>query len=329
MQQSKKINSILYIEWLVKIAIASFAVWFIFQRVFEKGNMEELVASYKILFKEDFSLHLIVIVTLLMLLNWSLEAWKWKLMICKVEEVGFFRSLEAVFSGLTVSFFTPNRTGEFAGRIFQLKKADRIKASIITIIENSSQLIITIFTGSVALIFYLIRYTDMNTYWLVACTVFSITIALAAVFLYLNITLLENFFDRFHFLKKYHPYIEVFSFYSTGELVRILFISLLRFFVFTLQFYLLLELFGIALPYLSTLLMTTMIFYVMTLVPTFFLTELAVRGSVAIAFLGALTNNEAGIINSTVSLWLINLAIPALIGAFFVFTFRFRKYKSV
>lgn len=326
--QSKKINSIRYLEWLIKIVIALIAVWFIYKRVFEKGSIDALFISYKALFHEAYSLSLIILIVLLMLVNWSLEAWKWKLMISKVEEVGFFRSLEAVFSGLTVSFFTPNRTGEFAGRIFQLRSADRIKAAIITIIENSSQLIITIVTGSVALVFYIIHYVDMNTYWVIASTVFSLTIAAVAVFLFLNISLLENFFDRFRLLKKFHPYIEIFSYYHATELVRVLFISLLRFFVFTVQFYLLLQLFGIPLPYPPALVMITMIFYVMTLVPTFFITELAVRGSVAIAFLGRLSTNEAGIINSTVSLWLINLALPALIGSAFVFTFRFRKRKS-
>jgi hypothetical protein len=327
MGQSKKINSIRYLEWPVKIVIAALAIWFIYKRIFEKGSAE-LFSSYKVLFHDSSSLSFILIIVFLMLVNWSLEAWKWKLMIGKIEEVGFFRSLEAVFSGLTVSFFTPNRTGEFAGRIFQLQKADRIKASIITIIENNSQLVMTIVTGSVALIFYLTGYVDMNAYWLAACVVASITIAVASIFLYLNISLLENFFDRFKALKKFHPYIEVFSFYHTKELVRVLLLSFLRFIVFTLQFYLLLQLFGITLSYLPALIMITMIFYVMTLVPTFFITEIAVRGSVAIAFLGALSTNEAGIVNSTVSLWLINIALPALIGSAFVFTFRFRKRRS-
>ncbi len=328
MQQSKRINSTKYLEWLVKITIAGLAIWFIYKRIFEKGSVDELFLSYKALFSDSSSSLLIICVILLMFLNWSLEALKWKLMIRKVEEVGFLRALEAVFSGLTVSFFTPNRTGEFAGRIFQLKIADRIKASIITIIENSSQLVMTIFTGSIATVFYLTDYTEMNSSWLAAAIVLSLSIAMVSIFLFLNISFLETFFDRFKVLKKYHPYIELFSFYTATELTRVLFISLLRFFVFTLQFYLLLKLFGITLPYLDAMIMITIIFYVMTLVPTFFLTELAVRGSVAITFLGALTSNETGIVSSTISLWLINLALPALIGSIFVFTFRFRKYKT-
>ncbi len=328
MQQSKKINSIRYLEWLIKIIIASATIWFIYKRIFKKGSIDDLFASYKILFNDASSLLLIIIILVLMFLNWSLEAWKWKLMISKIEGVGFFRSLEAVFSGLTVSFFTPNRTGEFAGRIFHLQKADRIKAAIITIIENNSQLIITIVTGSIALIFYLFGYVEMNTYSFTACTVFSLTIGGTVVFLFLNISLLETFFDRFRLLKKFHPYIEIFSFYSRKDLVRVLMISFLRFFVFTIQFYLLLKLFGAPLPYLPALMMITMIFYVMTLVPTFFITELAVRGSIAITFLSSLTTNEPAIINSTVSLWLINIALPALIGSVFVFSFRLRKIKS-
>ena len=323
--RSKKINPISYLEWPAKIIIAAAALWFIYKRIFVKGNIHELLDAYIPLFHETTSQRLIIIVVLLMIANWSLEAWKWKLMIAKIEHISFIRSLEAVFSGLTVSFFTPNRTGEFAGRVFQLQKADRIKASIITIIENNSQLIITILTGSIALTFYLSTYAEMNIYWFAASTLFSLTIGAMAVFFFLKISVLETFFERFTPLRKFHPYLEIFSYYSAKELLQVLSLALLRYVVFTTQFYLLLELFGASIPLLPALIMITMIFYVMTLVPTFFVTELAVRGSVAIAFLSVLTGNETAIINSTVSLWLVNIAVPSLIGSISVLTFHFRK----
>ena len=69
----------------------------------------------------------------------------------------FGQSIKAIFSGLSVSFLTPNRTGEFLGRIIFIPKVNRIKASIITFICNYSQLLTTITIGLVSL-FYLPNY---------------------------------------------------------------------------------------------------------------------------------------------------------------------------
>ena len=65
---------------------------------------------------------------------------------------------KAVFLGITVSIFTPNRIGEFGGRIFCLKSADRIKGVIITILGNVAQLLVTIIFGSIAFLFYIKRF---------------------------------------------------------------------------------------------------------------------------------------------------------------------------
>jgi hypothetical protein len=68
--------------------------------------------------------------------------------------------------------------------------------------------------------------------------------------------------------------------------------------------------------------MIGMTYYVMALVPTIALTELGVRSAVAVLFLGQVTDRHPDIVNATVSLWLINLAVPALIGIVFVFMFK-------
>ena len=68
--------------------------------------------------------------------------------------------------------------------------------------------------------------------------------------------------------------------------------------------------------------MIAMTFFVMSVVPTFAITEIGVRGAIAAFFFGKLTSDVLPVLNATFSLWLINLAIPALIGTFFIFHFR-------
>ena len=68
-----------------------------------------------------------------------------------------------------------------------------------------------------------------------------------------------------------------------------------------------------------------LIFLFMTLTPTIALTEIGIRGSIAVLVLGIFSNNIIGILSSTVVLWIINLIIPAIIGSLFIFNLNFFK----
>jgi len=69
-----------------------------------------------------------------------------------------------------------------------------------------------------------------------------------------------------------------------------------------------------------------LIYLVMAAIPTITLTELGVRGSVSLYFIGLYFtnhNNDIAILSATTMVWIINLVIPALIGAVFVFRLKF------
>jgi hypothetical protein len=103
---------------------------------------------------------------------------------------------------------------------------------------------------------------------------------------------------------------------------------LLRYVVFTTQFYFLLEVFGVRGSFANEILLINMVFFVMTLIPTFALAEIGVRGAVATYFLSKLSVDSLAILNASISLWLINLVIPAIAGIIFIFQFRFSRDKQ-
>lgn len=328
MEQSKKNKSNHLRSLIIKIVIAVIAVWFIYKRVFERENIQDLFDEFKNIFSDNSKITLLVVVFILMIINWSVEAMKWRMMIGKIERITFLKSFEAVFSGLTISFFTPNRIGEYAGRVFHLKSADRIKATLITVIENTSQLLVTIVAGSIALIFYLNRFVKMDEYFFIGISILLIIFSFSSVLIFLNVSILETVLKRIRLTKSWMKYTEVFSYYSYRELISVIVLALIRYCIFTTQFYLLLILFDIQISYPVALLLISMIFYVMSLVPTIALTEIGVRGAVATFFLGHVTEQSVGAFNATISLWFINLTIPALIGTVFVFMFNLEKRKS-
>ena len=264
-------------------------------------------------------------VFILMIGNWTIEAFKWRSMISKIEHVKLSRSLEAVFSGLTISFFTPNRIGEYAGRVFHLQHGKRMQATLITVIENSSQLIVTVVTGCIASILYLNDYMDVNPVFMILYRILLASFAVISVLLYFNLDLFEKFFLRFKLSEYWRQIFHVFALYSSADLLKVLLLSCLRYFVFTLQFIILLKVYGCNFPFLTSMLMIAMTFFVISVVPTFAITEITVRGLVSTYFFGKLTIDTLPVLNAAFSLWLINLVLPAVAGAIFIFHFRFDK----
>ena len=120
-----------YLSILIKIVIVFFSFYFIYNELVHHNDVGRISLD-SLLDTIINNYILIFIVVLLMFVNWMLESLKWKFMIRKIEAISFFTSFRAIFSGITVSSFTPNRIGEYGGRVFCLEKSDRIQAVFIT-----------------------------------------------------------------------------------------------------------------------------------------------------------------------------------------------------
>ncbi len=93
----------------------------------------------------------IIPVFLLMFINWGIEAKKWQLALSKSGNISFFTSVKAIFSGTTMAFFTPNRIGEYMGRMVHLERKDRLPSVALTVVCSISQLLVTFVAGTIGL----------------------------------------------------------------------------------------------------------------------------------------------------------------------------------
>jgi uncharacterized membrane protein YbhN (UPF0104 family) len=339
MKSKSKLNKIYDI--LLKISIIVIAYGFIYKQIFYKEDLDKIICSFKSLFLSRFLIVQLLFIVFLMFINWGIEAWKWKFLIKKIEDVSFLKSIKAVLTGITVSTFTPNRIGEFFGRVFMLEKANRWQGTLITVIGSISQLMITIIIGLTGILFFIPRYVVFQQHFsspfYYGIVVIVIGIIILLLFLFFNISFLTSFFNRLRLDKhnKFKEYVKVFSFYNKKELLKVLILSFIRYCVFSLQFYLLLILFKINIPFFEAIMIISVIYIVITAIPTIALSELGVRGSAAIYFAGMyfkkinmLTEQiNINIVTSTTALWIINLMIPALIGTLFVVNLKFFRKK--
>ena len=322
---------------LIRIAIVVLVYTYIYYQIFYKRDFHVMLSLLDNMTEDREFLPLFFCASVLMLGNLFIEAKKWQYLVSHSERVSMLTSIKAVFTGLSVSVFTPNRVGEFFGRIFFLKKTEPIEGIFMTVIGSISQLLVTIVVGSISLTFFLPVYyspTDFPTELLMgALYVVGFLANVIFLGLYFNISFITTLSKRVFKpeWKHLNHYIEIFSAYKTIELLKVFGLSLIRYLVFSTQFYLFLLAFDVPLPLNEAMMLIPVIYLVTTSIPTIALSELGVRGSVSVFFIGvfmagnfmSVRDIQLRVFAASTSIWLINIAIPAIIGTFFVYHLRF------
>ena len=327
MLQSKKNKSKPW--WIaLKVLIAMAALWFIYVRVIEKENASDWWTGAGKSLRDTEHIGWFLLVLLLMFLNWSIEALKWKMIMQKLEGISFFRSLEAVFSGITISFFTPNRIGEYGGRILYVKEGNRIKAVSLTIVGSISQFLVTMILGCLGLLylrFFSHRQAVLSVLWGDVLIYLSVTITLVAALFYLRIGWLVRTLEKLPALQKVVQHIRVLDEFDNVQLIRIFSLSLGRYMVFVLQYLLLLQVMQVELGWVTGFWLIAVFYLLLAMAPTIGFVELPIRVSACWLLLQHFTTNELGVSASALGIWLINFVVPAIIGSLLIFGIKIVK----
>jgi len=326
----------------IRLAIILLTFGFLYDQIFFRKNLQEIIQYIPTVSgTHGFYMNLIFAI-LLIPVNQYLEIAKWKYLIDKLEKVSIWTATKAVLTGISVSMFMPNRMGDYLGRVFVLKHANRLQATLITLLGSMAQLLITLVYGFLAVLFFYPWYYDMgeelNVWVYSGLVLFILVTTIVLVFAYLNFAGFSDILKRIsgRFYNRIKKYSEVFSWYTFKNLLLVLLLSALRYVVFSFQFYLLLKVFDIPVNYYAAIILIGLVYLLMTLIPTIALSELGVRGSVSLfvfsLYLQPLEmwsdNIEFGVVTAASVLWLMNLALPALFGLIFVYSLRFFRYGN-
>lgn len=312
---------------LVLVALSwSFIAW----QISSRDNLDSSFNLLQQRMADHSSLSAIALVLLLMVLNWLTEALKWRRLMHTVQPVTTTNAVIAVLTGVSVSVFTPNRVGEFLGRVFSIRVESPLRAILVTLVGSMSQLLVTIVAGSIASLFFAGQYS-LLTLELPASlrsTVVVITLVanLLIVALFLNVPFLTSLLRLIlpRRWRRIRSYVRVFSRIRRVVLLQVLSMSFIRYLLFSLQFLLLLRLFGITASWTDLWMLVCVIWFVMAAIPSFALTELGIRSSVSVAVFtvytgGTITPAQTmALVASSSLLWLVNIALPAVTGTFFI-----------
>lgn len=298
-----------FFKWSILIASYLYLAY----KFISFNQYEELAAHWNQISEDQIILLLAVF--LLLPFNWFLEAIKWKKLTSTVQSISYLNSIKAVLVGISTGFFTPNRVGEMVGRIMFLQPENRKSGVTLSLLNSITQNLVMALCGIPATILFFsstLYQQSLNTQLYISLLLLSIfvTVLLFILFPFLNEQLKKS-----RFYAKVAPFTDCLSYLKIGSLMSVITISFFRYIVFCTQFLFILQFFGIDLSFWQAIISIPTTYLFVTFTPSIALSEVAVRSSYAVLFIGVFSPNVVGIALAGVSIWAVNFIIPMLIGS--------------
>lgn len=249
---------------------------------------------------------------LLIPINWGIESFKWQLITAPIEKISFKTANHSVYSGICLGNLAPGRATEFLAKIIFFKLENRPKITALHFINGMFQLSITYLIGLTALFIQLKQFEGENV-WLAYTTSFIAVLVFGVfVFCIIKIDFILNLITQK--ISKQQPIGDFKYQFTSKKLFQLFSLSLLRYFVFSAQFILLIYLFHQQNFNFSIFLGIAIYFLITTTIPMISLLEAPIRAAIAlIVFQNSGISNSA-LALSSVLIWLINIIIPSVFG---------------
>jgi uncharacterized membrane protein YbhN (UPF0104 family) len=317
-------NIKIFINYFLSPLLFLWLSWSIYREIRHQPDLKKVWQHISQSFHSLLLWNLVVVI-ILMVINWSIEAVKWQLSIKKLQQVNFLKAFKAVLSGVSFSVSTPNRVGEYLGRILYMNEGNRLKTISLTIVCNMSQLVITLFVGAIGLIILLPQIeTDhvMSSIW-IRVILYGVVVTLIILTLfYFRLPWLVKWIDRLPGSSRYAWLIKALEDFNATLLLQLLSLSALRFLVFIVQYYLLFRLFDVPVSWWQAFWTISVSFLVLAIIPTIAIIELFQRRMIVKTLVGFYSTNELGITLTTAGIWFINLIVPAIIGSLLILSIK-------
>ncbi|RAR50320.1 lysylphosphatidylglycerol synthase domain-containing protein [Flavobacterium lacus] len=291
---------------LVKLLIVGSAIYYLYAELSKKNLNDWQLVSTKFTF---FSL---VGIVFLSVLNWFFEILKWQNLVNTFYKISLKEATVQSLGSLTASIFTPNRVGEYGAKMLYFPKSETKKIILLNFISNSSQMATTLFFGVVGLMITGLFYDYFS--YKIALFLFIILLLFSLFIIFGKKIIIYGF--------SVEKLIQKIKSFPRNSLKTTQQLSVIRFLIFSHQFYFLLVIFGVEITYSLALATIFSMYFLASIVPSIHLMDVAIKGSVAFILFGKLGVNQWTIVSITTLMWFLNLVIPVLIGSLFVLKFK-------
>lgn len=266
---------------------------------------------------DESNLWHLALVLLLMPFNWLLEGIKWKFLNKPIGEIRLERAMEAVLMGVAVSIVTPNRVGEYLGRVVNVRPGDKWKALTAQLIGSLVQLLLLAVAGLASFIWLSkhFGFIHFDNQVILVSTILGLIVVLTLFYFAqpslefisgkVKIGFLDGVKNQMAFIQEYRPS----TIFSIGLL------TFLRIVLYVFQYWLLLQFFNIDVSPIDSCAAILLTYVIQSGIPLPPLMGLLARGEITLFVWTFFDVNELAVLATSYLLWVINVLGPALIGA--------------
>ncbi len=301
------------IVFFLKIIIGFGLVYYLF---IQFQNQQFEISFYKINYL------FLTLAIILWLPNIFLQFLKWKI-TCKklLDEDKNSIILSSLFAGFSAAIITPFRIGEYAGRNIPFKDKAVFDVTFATLVDNLCHLAVIFFVGATFSVLFIKQYFNPSVTFIFFLTV-SLIILLVCFFYIIHKSqdmneLLQKV-KRKNFITRFLEKKAVIDKLHKEVLLKNVALSFLLFVCYNLQFAFLVAAFSDSSAIWNYLVAGTLVMFTKTIIPPVSFGELGIREGASIYFITNL--GLSGIIGlyASLSLFFINVLLPAVIGLFFM-----------
>lgn len=260
------------------------------------------VTQRDVSFDTSFTLEIklvLLLVSGLSVLNWYLEVKRWQLSFTSADW-GFKDAFYDVFYGLAFNWVVPFTGGDYLARI--RNKKDKKLATVMVVLNRG---IMILFTAVFCII-------TIRHFFAVSLLVIASVSLIAIAVLYVALRSFRHIRRRIALTK--------------GECLRLFLLSFLRYAVFTFQAFVVVWVFNDTLLPEVVFSGVAFIFFSRSVLPTF-LGGIGVRESSGVLFFEPYVSNLSTIILPVTFIWIVNIVLPSVLGAFLVLRAKYALAK--
>jgi Lysylphosphatidylglycerol synthase TM region len=326
-----------YLKWILRYILGPLLfIWLSLSLWQQIKNQPNLIDSLGLIREAaiQHGVNTLLLILLFMFVNWGIEAWKWQLLLKGVDDMSWWRAFKATLTGVAFALNTPNRIGEYGGRVLYVKEGHRLEAASLTVVGSFSQIIVTLFMGTLGLIFlrdkFLLSPPDLPSFkiWLNALTWGAAFATVISILAYFRIGWMMRVLEQIPGYPRSLDFLRALDALDVRILLRVLVLSFYRYAVFVFQTILLMKLLLVSDSIWDVWWATGVMYLVMAMIPSVALLELGLRGEVSMVVFGLLSKNLVGILAASTGIWFINLVVPALAGSLLILGIKFMTPKK-
>lgn len=298
--------------WSLKLMLLVLVSWHIMNRV----DIESSIFDFSISTKQAI---FALLALCLAPINTALEGKKWQLAIRSFHPMTPINATRSVLIGNAVGIVTPAKIGEYGGRLIDIDVSDYSNALGANLLCSIAQNVVNLFFGTIAAFIGLTYYRSSFSYLTVSLVTFMLLLALILVIIVMNYDALTAWIlsnvKLKQLLKRLHQNINLNQIVSHQSLSAILSYSGLRYTVYLSQYIFITYAFGFEVPFVARIIGVGIIFMIQSGLVLPPLLGFMARAELALFVWTLFGVLSANIVGATVVLWLINIALPALVGS--------------